>query len=193
MTQVLLTHAPEDEAQAAMVAAKLGKLGFKVQQDDNIFRALSPFERRKLAADIDKAACVLVLWSREAAEAPALHAAAARAKASGKLAYARLDVAALPARVGGTNAPNLVNWQGRDEDRGWRQLVANVGAKAKPSSVPVRRAVSAPAPQAAEDAVRAPTSKKKGGGGALLGAILALLAAAAISYYFFVYEGPPLF
>lgn len=190
MTQVLVTHAPEDEARAAMVADKLGKLGFKVRQDAGVNRALSPFERRKLAADIDNAACVLVLWSREAADAPALHAAAARAKASGKLAYARLDVAALPARVGGVGAPNLVNWQGRDQDRGWRQLVAAVGAKAKPGAAPVRRASGAPSRSAAATPER---TKQKGGGGMLFGAILALLAAIGVGYYFFVYEGPPLF
>ncbi len=215
MTQVIVTHAPAEQARAAKVAEKLSALGFKVRQDADIFRALSPFERRKLAADIDNAACVLVLWSREAADAPALHAAAARAKAAGKLAYARLDVAALPARVGGVNAPNLVNWQGRDQDRGWRQLVAAVGAKAQRAAAPVLRAVSAPAaavraPAAAVSSpvraasaparavsapvrpvsapARAPEPEapaKKKGGGGLLVAAVLVLLAAAAAGYYF--------
>ncbi len=73
------------------------KLGFQVRQDDDIFRALSPFERRKLAADIDKAACVLVLWSREAADAPALPR---RRRARQSLRQARL-------RLGGARLRQL--------------------------------------------------------------------------------------
>lgn len=177
MTHVLVAHAPEETARAMLVANKLDALGYKVLQDGGD-RRLSPFERRKLKADIDKAACVLVLWSREAADAPALRAAAERAAASGKLALARLDAA--PPPMGFAANANLTNWMGR-ETRAWRQLVTSIGpaTRAPASARSAARAVGAtPAPERAK--------KKGGGGGMLLGAFVCLLAAVAVGYYFFV-------
>lgn len=190
MTHVLLTHAPEEEARAALVAEKLGSLGYEVLQDADIFRPLSPFERRRMKSEIDKAGCVLVLWSREAAEAPALVAAAQQAKALGKLAVARMDSAAVPAGLTLRGAANLSQWIGRDGARPWRQLVSLVGAAAKSKSAsakpaPAPAAKSAAAPAKAAAVADAP-EPKKGGGGLAIALIVLLLAAAGAGAYFFL-------
>ncbi|MES1199594.1 MAG: hypothetical protein ABUS48_06405 [Pseudomonadota bacterium] len=178
MSHVLLAHAPGEEERAALVAEKLDALGYKVRQDGDSARRLSPFERRKLAAEIDAAACVLVLWSREAADAPALRATAARALASGKLALARLDSAAPPM----AGAANLAGWLGNEQTRAWRQVLSAVSAAAKP-----RTAQRAPAPRAQAAAPAAPQPAKKSGGGAGIAlALLALLAAGGAAAAHFV-------
>lgn len=195
--EVIVTHAPNEEARAALVAEKLAALGYIVRQEAGDARALSPFARRKLATDVDKAAVVLVLWSREAKFAPALAAIAARAKAKGKLAVARLDSAALPARVSLWGSPSLAQWQGREKTRGWRQLVANVSAKAGGKLAPKRAAQPAPAPTRVSAPTPAPApvraaaasaepAKKKGGGGLAIFALVALIAVGAAGYYFLV-------
>ena len=164
MPHILIAHAPEEEGRAALVAEKLSDLGFEVRQDDDVYRALSPFERRKLTASVSAAACVVVLWSREGIEAPALQAAAQAAKAQGKLALARLDASAPPTRMSGPDIANLIQWQGMDEARGWKDLLGAVTAKAKPGStkktsvVPATRRQAAAAPAAAT-----PKEKKEGG------------------------------
>ncbi len=195
MTYVLLTHAPEEEARAALVAEKLGALGYEVLQDADIFRPLSPFERRRLKSEIEKAGCVLVLWSREAAESPSLVIAAQQAKALGKLAVARMDSAVVPAGLTLRGAANLSNWIGRDTTRAWRQLVTLVGATtnaksaapkaaAKPAATP-----AAPTPRLTSFAAvdeTAPPKKKGGGAGLAIALIVLLLAAAGAGAYFFL-------
>jgi len=184
VTHVLVTHAPEEGARAQIVAEKLGALGYQVSQSADIYRPLSPFERRKLAAEIDKAGCVLVLWSREAAEAPALRALAERAKASGKLALARLDQSTLPM---GLKGANLANWLGRGQSQGWRQLLSSIPAVAPARSGANRKpAPASQAPAAKSSAPAAAPAKKGGGAGVAIGLIvlLALAGAGAAAAHF---------
>ncbi|MES1200598.1 MAG: hypothetical protein ABUS57_04025 [Pseudomonadota bacterium] len=182
MTHVLVTHAPEEGARAQIVAEKLGALGYQVSQSANIYRPLSPFERRKLAAEIDKAACVLVLWSREAAEAPAVRALAERAKANGKLALARMDQSAPP--MGFTGA-NLANWAGRDQTRAWRQLLTTIRAAA-PVRASGRKSAPAAAAKSASTSAPPASEKKSGGAGLAIGLVvlLALGGAGAAAAHF---------
>ncbi|HVZ99955.1 MAG TPA: TIR domain-containing protein [Caulobacterales bacterium] len=181
MSHVLLAHAPGEEERAALVAEKLDALGYKVRQDADIARPLSPFERRKLAAEIDAAACVLVLWSREAAETPSLRAAAARALAQRKLAVARLDFSAPPVR----GAANLVNWLGNEQSRAWRQVLGAVGAAAKPRAT-AQGAAPRPAAAANAPAPAPARAEKKGGGAGLALMLLVLIAAGGAAAAHFV-------
>lgn len=167
MTHILVTHAPAEHARAALVAEKLGALGFEVRQEAGV-PSLSPRGRAALKARIDQASCVLVLWSHDAADAPALFATAKRAQAAGKLAFARLDSAPTPMSFrNGAGAANLAHWMGRAETRPWRRLVAAVGAKA-PSVTP--------------KPARA-TPKRGPGFGLLLGGFVALFGALALGAY----------
>ncbi|MEJ0059433.1 MAG: hypothetical protein WDM79_07640 [Terricaulis sp.] len=200
MTHLLVAHAPEEEARAALLAAKLGALGYEVRQEADIYRALSPFERRRLQADIDKAACVVVLWSRDGADGPALRAAVDRAKASGKLALARMDSS--PPPVGHSAVADLTHWIGRDQTRAWRALVAAIGSAAKApikrlSSAAAPAAQRAPQPRAAAPqraasapsvAAETPEKRKSGGLGIVLTVLTLLAAAGGAAYYIVTYR-----
>lgn len=187
MSQILIAHSPEEEERAALVAEKLGALGYEVSQDNDFDRALSPLERRKLAQSVSEAACVVLLWSREAAEAPAIAAAAQQAKALGKLACARLDASAPPNRVGVKSVANLANWYGMDEAKGWRDLVDAVKATAKPAAAAPAKKAPAPAarPASAASSGAAAAPAKKGGAGGLIAAlvVLALIGGGAYAYF----------
>ncbi len=169
LSEIIVTHGPDSAARGARVAKKLGALGFKVRNELDIDGALSPHARRRRAAEIDKAAYLLVLWSKDAAAAPALLDAAARAQAVGKLKLARLDAAVPPAALRRAAAADLSGWSGRDT-RAWRALVAGLGAK--PAAAAPRRATAS----AATSAAPAPAAKK----GGAFGWVLLLLVIAAI-------------
>jgi hypothetical protein len=183
LTHLLVAHAPEEEARAALLAAKLGALGYEVRQEADIYRALSPFERRRLQADIDKAACVVVLWSRDGADGPALRAAAEHAKARGKLALARMDTSAPP--HGLAAVADLTNWIGRDQTRAWRALLAAIGTAAK---APIKRRAAAPAAQRGAAVAAAPEKRKSGGAGLILTLLALLAAAGGGAYYVLTYH-----
>lgn len=178
MSEIILTHAPDAAQRAARVAKKLEALGFTVRSEFDIAGALSPHARRRRAAEIDKAACLLVLWSKHAAGAPALLDAAARAQAAGKLKLARLDTAAPPAALRRAAAIDLSGWSGRDT-RAWRAIVAGLGAA--PAATPARRST---APAASAAAV-APAQKKSGAGAAIAIVLLLLAALGAGAFYLF--------
>jgi hypothetical protein len=166
-----------------MVAEKLASLGYEVRQDDDVYRAMSPFERRRLAAQVADAACVVVLWSRDGLEAPALQAAAQAAKAQGKLALARLDASAPPSRMGGQDIANLAQWYGLDEARGWRDLLEAVTTKTKPAGKKPAAASRPVAARAQVSAAAATPEKKKSGAAGLILVLLVLLAAGGGAAY----------
>ena len=192
MAEVIVTHAADGAQRARLVAEKLSGLGYVVRQDLEADGALGPHGRRKLAAAIDKAGCVIVLWSKEAAAAPALIETANRAKAKGKLAFARIDAAAAPIGLRPSAVVDLSGWMGR-ETRPWKALTAAVSAVAKPAVQTARRGAAAAKPaKAAKSAPKAqPQAGKHKGGGALawFAALLVVCALGAGGYYFFELSG----
>lgn len=180
MAEIIVTHAPEAAARAKQVAEKLGALGFTVRNGMDVAGA-SPFVRRKRAAAIDKADRVLVLWSKDAP--PALLEAASRARAKGKLAFARLDAASAPAGLRPGAVVDLSAWSGR-ETRAWKSLIATLGPV--PRSGGAKRA---PARAAAAATSSASESRKGGGVGAWIAALLVLGALGAGGYFFALQAG----
>ncbi len=181
MADVILAHTEAAATRAARVAEKLRALGYQVRTDFEAAGPLSPHARRRRAAAIDSAACFVVLWSKDAAEAPALLEAAARAKAAGKLMLARLDAASPPLRL---KALDLSSWSGRDT-RPWRAFAARIaqasGRGSRRRAAPAeRRAAPTPSPRAPQ-AARA----KQGGAGPAIAfaAALALMIAGAAGVY----------
>lgn len=96
MKPLLLLHAPPDTARASEVAALLDALGYAVRAES--CGVVNTRERRRLAAAARTTPQVLVLWSRAAT--PSLRATALAAHRTRKLAFARLDATAPPARLG---------------------------------------------------------------------------------------------
>jgi hypothetical protein len=141
LAEILLAHAPAATETAERVAAKLAALGYSVKPSQPVgplAGALAPQAQHELDRAVASAACVLVLWSREAARTPGMLSTAKSAKAAGKLAVARLDASAPPLRLA---AANLSAWKGRTDARAWRKLMARL-PKARGAVAKVRTRVS---------------------------------------------------
>jgi hypothetical protein len=159
MTKVTISYAGADEPAAGLLAGKLEKLGYKVAHAP----AAPPVARRSRKPSAGGP--VLVLWSR------AYASAAGRPKAA--LATLRLDAAPPPARL---KAPaiDLRQWRGREDHRGWRKVVAALGAPAK-SARGANRPSIAPPPLATTSA-----DKPAKNGGSPLAAVLLFLVLAGL-------------
>jgi hypothetical protein len=168
VVQILLTHAHQDSRRAKLLAERLEQQGLKVQRTA-VSAGLPPLQRRRLDKHMSSAARVVFLWSRSA-QSPAMRAAAARAKTSGKLAIARLDKTTPPATQ---SMVNLSGWTGRPVGGEWRKLVETVGASTAP-----------PRDQAARVWTKQSAPLKKSGGAWLwvLG-LLAVAGAGAGAYF----------
>lgn len=167
MTKVTISYAGADEPAAGLLAGKLEKLGYKVSRAP----AAAPVPRRSRKPSAGGP--VLVLWSR------AYASAAGRPKAA--LATLRLDAAPPPARL---KAPaiDLRQWRGREDHRGWRKVVAALGAPAKATRGAKPSAVAPPPfPNATTE------KPAKSGGSPLAAVLLFLLLAGAGSWAAWTY------
>src|SRR5262245_33226613 len=75
LAEILLAHAPAAAATAERVAAKLAALGYSVKPSQpvgSLAGALARQAQHELDRAVASAACVLVLWSREAARTPGM-------------------------------------------------------------------------------------------------------------------------
>ena len=141
MSEPIVILAPNAAAlkHARRVAGDLSKLGFKVGGSDG----------RLTGSELDQAHKVVLLWSAGQARAPALRAAARRAKANGKLVTVRIDATRPPAEAG--RAVNLP--RGKQTMRAWQRLLGPQSPT--PTHTPVR-----PAPRKLEKRVR-PVRERK--------------------------------
>jgi hypothetical protein len=112
---VLLAHAPSAEERAAEIAVQLAALGYAVDALPDAPRARN--------ARLNAAHRLIILWSRDAANAPGLRAVARMASASGKLACVRLDTARPPPGVCNKIAIRLP--RGRTQNRAWQRLLSD--------------------------------------------------------------------
>lgn len=135
MSEPIVILAPNAHAlkHARRVASDLSKLGFQVGGSDG----------RLPGAQLDKAHKVVLLWSGGAARAPALKAAARRAKANGKLVTVRIDSTRPPAEAGRA----VTMPRGRQTTRAWRRLLG-------PQSPTPTQTPTKPAPRKLEKRTR---------------------------------------
>jgi adenylate cyclase len=94
MADIFLSYARESADTATRVAAALRGQGYSVWFDEELpaHRAYADV----IAAELDSARAVLVLWSDAAARSQWVRSEADRARATGKLVQARIDGARLP-------------------------------------------------------------------------------------------------
>ncbi len=154
---VILAHAPGADAHADEIAAQLAALGYQIDRD---VTAPGTAAARTRARRIASAHRYIVLWSREAAKAPALRAAAKHALRAGKLASVRLDKT--PPPVGAASAIALP--RGRTQAHAWRRLLEQT---------------EMPAAAISETRTRQPTSRITG----LVMVLLMGLVTATAGYY----------
>jgi tetratricopeptide (TPR) repeat protein len=126
LADVFLSYARRDSSAAERIARELGKHGRSVWFDRELpaHRAYSDV----IAAELESAAAVLVLWSAAAVESQWVRSEANRARELGKLVQARLDDARLPMPFDQIQCADLRGWRGGRAHPGWTQVVRSVDA-----------------------------------------------------------------
>jgi tetratricopeptide (TPR) repeat protein len=126
MADVFLSYARPDAAAAKRIARELGEAGRSVWFDSELpaHRAYSDV----IAAELESAAAVLVLWSKASTESQWVRSEANRARELGKLVQARLDDARLPMPFDQIQCADLRGWRGARSHGGWGQVCRSIGA-----------------------------------------------------------------
>jgi adenylate cyclase len=127
MSDVFISYARPDEAQATRVADGLRELGYRVWRDDELpaHRAYAEVIEERLKS----AKAVVVLWSADAAKSQWVRAEADSARSAGTLIQATLDGTIPPMPFNQIQSADLARWDGA-EAPGWRKLAASVAALA---------------------------------------------------------------
>ena len=123
MADVFLSYARSSAAETKRVAAVLREQGFSVWLDEEL-----PAHRTYadvIAAELDSAASVLVLWSDEAARSQWVRSEANRAREKGTLVQLRLDGARLPMPFDQIQCADLRHWSG-EETPAWRSVIGAI-------------------------------------------------------------------
>ena len=128
MADVFLSYARPSLDDAMRIADCLRAAGYSVWYDESLpaHRAYSDV----IAEQLDAAAAVLVLWSKEAAASQWVRSEANRARETGRLVQVRLDGARLPMPFDQVQCADLRRWSGGNNSAGWRSVLAGVAALA---------------------------------------------------------------
>jgi adenylate cyclase len=138
MSDVFVSYARADEAQAERVADRLRERGYCVWRDDELpaHRAYADVIEERLKS----AEAVVVLWSAEAVKSQWVRAEADAARSAGTLAQAAVDGTVPPLPFNQIQCADLSGWSGDTNAPGWRKLTASVealaGAPKRDSIVP---------------------------------------------------------
>ena len=129
MSDVFISYARPDEAQAKRVAEALQQLGYRVWRDDELpaHRAYAEVIEERLR----NAKAVVALWSAEAARSQWVRAEADAARGAGTLVQASLDGSMPPLPFNQIQCADLKSWNGRAESPGWQKLVASIAELAE--------------------------------------------------------------
>lgn len=126
MADVFLSYARPDEKRAKQVAGALRTLGYSVWFDEDL-PSHQPYSD-VIAAELDGAAAVLVLWSTPAAASQWVRSEANRARETGRLIQARLAGAPLPMPFDQVQCADLARWRPGRDSAAWRNVVASLAA-----------------------------------------------------------------
>jgi tetratricopeptide (TPR) repeat protein len=125
MADIFLSYARASADQAERIAARLGELGYSVWFDQAL-PAHRPYAD-VIASELDAAAAVLVLWSKDAAGSQWVRSEANRARETGRLVQARLDDIRLPMPFDQIQCADLRDWSG-GSTAPWHAVVASLAA-----------------------------------------------------------------
>lgn len=114
MPQILIRHAPQDQAAARRLRDALEHQGFDVADDSDVDAGAGLGERARngIGSALNAARCVVVLWSNSARGSKAVRLGARVARLAGKLVPVRIDASDLPADLGVARPADLSGWQG---------------------------------------------------------------------------------
>lgn len=124
MADVFLSYAREDLERARSLAQAIESLGWSVWWDRKI-PAGQTFAGA-IEEAIDKARCVIVLWSKASVRSEWVRDEADEAKGRRKLVPARLDDVTPPLGFRAVHAAELIGWDGSAATPGFQQLIADL-------------------------------------------------------------------
>ena len=126
MADIFISYAREDADRAEVIAEVLTARGYTVFWDSDL-RAGQSF-RQQLDHEIQRAECVIVLWSRAALESDWVEAEALFAFDNGKLFSVILHVIDLPLPFASRQANHLVGWRGSRQNASLLEMIDDVEA-----------------------------------------------------------------
>lgn len=147
MTDVFLSYARGNAAEAQRLAARLRACGFSLWFDENLpaHRTFSEVIEEQLEA----AQAVLVLWSKEAIASQWVRSEANRGREKGRLVQLRLDDARLPMPFDQVQCADLSGWDGNPDAPAWRCVVGSIAELAnRDVDDEAIRAAASPSPKA---------------------------------------------
>lgn len=136
VADVFLSYARPDAVTAERVSRELTRAGRSVWFDRELpaHRTYSDV----IAAELEDAGSVLVLWSKESVKSQWVRSEANRARELGKLVQARLDDARVPMPFDQIQCADLTKWRSARESAGWTQVSRSIasllGGEASPAS-----------------------------------------------------------
>ena len=136
MSDIFISYKREDVAIAKLLAGELERQGLSVWWDPRIL----PGERfaQIIKKELDKAKCIIVLWSKWSVESDWVLDEAEIGKQRGILMPAWIDNVEIPLGFKGIQTASLIDWNGRSPHAGFDQLLEAVRstlheAESKPS------------------------------------------------------------
>ena len=133
MANVFLSYAREDSAKAAIIAKALSGRDWTVWWD----RTIPPGKTFDDVIEdaLDRAACVVVLWSRTSVLSHWVRAEAAEGARRGILVPALLEAAKIPLEFRRVQAADLTSWHGDPADPEFERFVQSITALIQPAAV----------------------------------------------------------
>ena len=125
VADVFLSYKREDRDRAQRVERALTAQGWDVFWDHELLPSTVPF-RVALAQELERARCVLVLWSRRSVESEWVLDEATQGKDSRKLVCARIDDVKMPLGFRQLQAADLIEWNGDAQADAFQQLVLGI-------------------------------------------------------------------
>lgn len=168
MARIFLSYSREDRETAQRIAALLEAAGFEVCLEVLIVVGLPWHEAREEA--LERADCVLVLWSRHSVESEWVREEAEEAKVRGKQLPVTIESVQPPLGFRSIQALDLAGWDGSFQAAEAQMLVDALRRRVRESSGEAPTAAPAPA---------APSRSQAGGIGRTVAAGAAGLATAA--------------
>ena len=132
MPNVFLSYARENSAKVAIIAKALSARGWSVWWD----RTIPPGKTFDdvIEEALDRAACVVVLWSRVSVSSNWVRAEAAEGARRSILVPALLEAAKIPLEFRRVQAANLTSWSGAAADPEFEQFVESIAALIQPAA-----------------------------------------------------------
>ena len=187
MADVFISYSQVDKERVRPIVKALEGAGYEVWWDPEI-RAGTAF-RKEIETELEKASCVIVVWSKTSRESDFVCDEAERGRERDVLVPVWIDKVRPPLGFGSVHVENLVGWDGGPEADPWQRVMLQVSALAgerEPAVPQPHGEPPGPAVEIQPAAPRPPAETEKAKSGSSLTLIFTLIAVAALaaSYIF---------